>query len=254
MGADQVGAHPVIDVVLWKWKPAPNYRSKFEAIHVDVACRMIRRNYGGPLRITCITDDPEGITEADRIIPLWDEFSTIRSPHDLGQVARNPSCYRRLRMFAADAGEWLGQRIVSMDLDMVVTGRLEPIFDRPEPIVLWGDTNPRTHYNGSLIIHTAGQHAFLYDEFKKNPERCRTFATRAGQFGSDQAWISARLGGGKPKFGKEDGVYSYRNHINQPPLRGRLPENARVVMFHGIVDPWTPGLSRTLPWVAQNWK
>jgi hypothetical protein len=237
----------MITVVCWKWKPAPGYRSKFEAEHVNVFARMIRRNYAGAVEIVCITDDAAGITEADRIIPLWPDFSEIVSPHG----RRNPSCYRRLKMFASDADTWLGERIISLDLDMVVTGDLTPLFERREDIVLWGDTNPTTHYNGGMILFTAGARPMLWDEFKANPKACIELAQRRRQWGSDQGWISARLGAGEARFRPYHGVFSYRNDVRS--VGGALPSGARIVFFHGEQDPWGDDAQK-LAWVREHWR
>jgi hypothetical protein len=244
----------MIDVVCWKWKAAPGYRSQFTADSVNVFGRMVRRHYAGPLRLTCITDDPAGITEMDRVLPLWDDFAAMKSPHDIGGRI-NPACYRRLKQFDAQTGAAIGNRIMSLDLDVVILGNLEPVFDRPEPIVLWGDTNPTTYYNGGMILHTAGEHAFLWDEFKADPLGSVRAAQKSRQWGSDQGWISHRLGPHQARFGPASGVFSYRNDIR--PTGGdyarALPANARIVFFHGETDPWDDQAQR-LEWVRDNWR
>jgi len=242
-----------VTVVCWKWEAFPGYRSKFEACHVNTFARMVRRNYSKPVEVVCITDDAAGITECDRVIPLWSEFGDIRSMQDGPQgPQKNPSCYRRLRMFARDAGEWLGKRIVSMDLDCVITGDLSPILDRTEPFVAWGDTNPRTYYNGGLISFEAGARPQLYEEFRADPAACIARAKASRAFGSDQAWISACLGPREPKFTIAHGVFSYRIHIRPRPSQS-LPPTARVVMFHGHVDPDSQEAQR-IPWVRQHYR
>ncbi len=241
----------VITVVCWRWKAFPGYRSKFEAEHVNVFARMIRRHYAGPVEIVCITDDPAGITECDRVLPLWNDFADLPSPHDRGPTRRNPSCYRRLKMFSADAGEWLGERIISLDLDLVVTGDLAPLFDRPEDFVAWGDTNPTTFYNGGMILFSAGARPWLWDDFRADPKGAIAHAQRVRQWGSDQGWIGARLGPNEARFKASDGVYSYRNDVK--PTGGRLPADARIVFFHGEFDPWGPE-AQALPWVREHWR
>ena len=241
----------MITVVCWKWRAFAGYRSKFEAEHVNVFARMIRRHYAGEVEIVCITDDPAGITEADRVLKLWDDYADLPSPHDRGPNRRNPSCYRRLKMFAHDADEWLGKRIISLDLDMVVTDDLTPLFERKEDIVLWGDTNPTTHYNGGMILFTAGARPMLWDEFKIDPKAAIARAQRAQQWGSDQGWISARLGGGEARFRPYHGVYSYRNDVRTK--GGALPAGARIVFFHGEHDPWGPEPQK-LAWVREHWR
>lgn len=236
----------MLTVVCWKWRPTAGYRSTFTALHVNVLARMVRRHMPAiPYEIVCITDDARDIVECDRVLPLWPDHGALESPHG----PRNPSCYRRLRMFARDAGDWLGERILSIDLDCVVTGDLTPIVSRTDPIVLWGDTNPTTHYNGGLILFTAGAHPELWEEF--DPVESPRFASSRGQHGSDQAWISARLGPGKPMFTTADGIYSYRVHLR--PQGAALPAGARVVMFHGQVDPWSEEAQR-LDWVRAHWR
>lgn len=71
--------------------------------------------------------------------------------------------------------------------------------------------------------------------------------------GGDQAWISYVLGPGEAVFTPADGVLSYRRHIQRTYGGGlRLPKGARMVNFHGQVDPWSPYAQR-LPWVREHW-
>jgi hypothetical protein len=125
---------------------------------------------------------------------------------------------------------------------------MTPIWNRPEAFVIWGDTNPQTLYNGSMILMDAGARPQVWNDFdpKKSPELARA----AGNFGSDQAWISYRLGPGEAKWSRRDGVYSFRNEIQR--IAGRLPEDARIVMFHGAHDPWGP-VPQKLGWVKRHW-
>jgi hypothetical protein len=195
---------------------------------------MVQRHFPHPHRFICVTDDARGIDNGIEIVPLWDQFGDIPSPHG----KKNPSCYRRLRAFAPDAATLFGERFVSIDLDCVITGDMTPVWDRSEDFVIWGDTNPApgSHYNGSMFLLTAGARAKAWTEF--DPQRSPDLSRQAGCWGSDQGWLSYCLGKGEAKWSKADGVYSYRNHIE--PNGGGLPADARVVMFHGAIDPWSP--------------
>lgn len=237
--------------VAWKWTAPAGYRSKFEGEHVNILRNMIARNYRAPHEVVCITDDARGIDSDIRIIPLWDEFCDIPSPHDRGPHRINPSCYRRLRMFRADAGAWLGERIVSMDLDTVIVGDITKTFQRKEDFVIYGDTNPTTPYNGSLILLRAGTRAKVYDDFK--PDVSPLLGLRKGYFGSDQAWIAVALGPNEPKWSRRDGIYSYRNEIGHEPNRP-LPDGAKLVSFHGHVDPWHPEVQDRHPWAREHYR
>jgi hypothetical protein len=234
----------MLSVICWKWAPNPGYRSKFGPAAVNTLRAMVARHYRAPHRFICVTDDPAGLDPRVQVVPLWDDLADLPSPH--GRA--NPSCYRRLRMFRRDAGELFGERFVSLDLDCVITADLRPLWDRPEDVVFWGDTNKTTHYNGSMMLLTAGARPQVWDDF--DPVASPRAARAAGQWGSDQAWISHCLGGGEAKWGVRDGVYSYRNHLLRQPQV--LPAGARIVIFHGTTDPWDPGAQR-LPWVRKHY-
>lgn len=234
-----------LTVVCWKWKPAPGYRSVFGPETVNTLQRMVARHYPRPHRFVCVTDDPVGIASTVEIVPLWDDFATVLSPHG----PKNPSCYRRLRAFSADIASVFGQRFVSLDLDCVITGDLRPLWDRNESFVIWGDTNPKTFYNGSMFMLTAGARAKVFETF--DPRSSPKAASRAGCFGSDQGWISYCLGGGEAKWNRDDGVYSFRNDLLNK--RTDLPKNCRIVFWHGRHDPWGPFAQCNYPWVREHY-
>lgn len=233
-------------IVCWKWRPAPGYRSTFTAETVNTLRRMVARHYAPAHRFICVTDDADGLDPAVEVVPLWDDFSAIPNPFG----SRNPSCYRRLRAFHPEIGAVLGRRFVSMDLDCVITGNLEPVFDRPEDFVIWGATHPTTAYNGSLFLLTAGSRRQVWDNF--DPHRSPLRAKRARCYGSDQGWISFILGPGEARWCISDGVVSFRNDIVTS--GAGLPPEARIVLFHGKRDPWDTGVQAAHPWVAEHYR
>lgn len=236
----------MLDIVTFKWKPPrPGYRSKFGPETVNILRNMVERHYRKPHRFTCVTDDPAGLDPRIRVIPLWSDHGELVSPAGVNQ----PCCYRRLKLFSAAAAELIGPRFVALDLDIVITQDVAPLWDRPEDFVIWGDTNPTTLYNGSMFVLTAGARTQVWDTF--DPLRSPRLTKASGNFGSDQAWISYCLGKGEATWSQADGVFSYRLHIL--PLGGRLPRMARVVVFHGRVDPWGPEAQRH-SWVKEHYQ
>lgn len=233
-------------VVLWKWQPFKGYRSTYSATNVNIAAAMVRRHYRPDVRVICVTDDPSGIDASVETLPLWPEYADLPSPHG----GKNPSCYRRLRMFHPEIGSVFGQRFLSLDLDTVIVGDVTKLWERPEDFVAWGDTNPQpgSHYNGSMLLLKAGSRPQVWTDF--DPAKSPVMARSAGCWGSDQGWISYRLGPGEAKWSKADGVYSYRNHIK--PNHGTLPENAKLISFHGSVDPWHAEAMQ-LSWVKRHY-
>lgn len=236
----------MIDVICWKWKPLGHYRSVFAAETVNVLRRMVARHLHIEHRFSCITDDPTGIDPDIRIIPLWDDFKDLCSPHGPG----NPSCYRRLKAFSDEAKELIGERIFSLDLDCVIVNDITPLIDRPEDFICWGDTARNTHYNGGMWLLRAGTRNQVWDTF--DPEKSPRMTRDKGIVGSDQGWISLVLDGKDPKWSDADGVYSFRNHFQRLGIRD-LPKNARIVMFHGHYDPWSEQVQNQYTWIKDNW-
>lgn len=236
----------MLRVVCWKWRPLPGYRSDFRAQHVNILRNMVTRHYRKPHEFVCITDDAVGIDPAIRIVPLWDDHAHLVSPLS----AKSPSCYRRLKAFSAEAADFIGPRFVSLDLDCVIVNDLAPLFDRTEDFFIWGDTAPRTWYNGSLWMLTAGTRRQVWETF--DPKESPRLAKAAGQLGSDQAWLGYCLGPHETKVGMREGIYSWRVHIE--PRGGALPANARIVMFHGHTDPWTPSIQQRYAWVRKHYQ
>lgn len=240
----------MLTVVTFKWQ-TPGYRSKFNCDHVATLRRMVARHYPHPHRFVLFSDDPvadqaELESHGVEVFELWDNLAHVQNPSG----HRNPSCYRRLRLFARDVGEWLGPRIVTLDLDTVITGDLSELWNRPDDFVVWGDTNRANPYNGSMVLFDAGARPQLWEDF--HPDFSPRQSRGKGYFGSDQAWMALCLGPGEKKWTARDGVLSFRNEVQ--PRGGRLPPGARIVFFHGAYDPWQARTQAMAPWIREHWR
>jgi hypothetical protein len=234
--------------VCWKWRPTKGYRSTFDASTVNVLHSMLSRHYHKPFETVCVTDDAAGIDSSVRVLPLWSDFSDVPSPH--GDAY--PSCYRRLKMFSSEAAEVIGSEFVSIDLDVVIVNDITELFPLGVDFRIYGDTARNTPYNGSLIQHVAGTRRQLWDTF--NPKTSPALGRKMKYIGSDQAWIATCLGPSEPKFTERDGVYSFRNQIAPQPRNGRLPADARIVIMHGHVDPWSAHIKTRYSWVREHYR
>lgn len=231
----------------WLWRPPDGYRSAFRPEHVRILRNMLARNYLKPANFVVVTDQPEAIDPDMQTIRLWSDYSDLASPHG----GRNPSCYRRLKLFSPEAAQIFGSdRLVSLDLDTVIVRDVTPVFDRPEEFVAFGETDHRSFYNGSFLMLTAGARRQVWDVFTKNPQAAIQDARSKNRFGSDQAIISNVLEQGEAVWRPADGVYSFRVHLEngQKPL----PSNARLVSFHGGTDPWSVR-AQALDWVREHY-
>jgi hypothetical protein len=236
----------VISFVTWLWHK-PGYRSTFTSEQVNTLFDMVDRHYSKPHRKICVTNLSKGIDGSIEIVRDTEDFANVGNPSG----GHNPSCYRRLRMFRRDAGATFGDRIVSMDLDTVIVGALDPLFDRKEDFVIWSQSDRRSRgwVNGSLMMLTAGARPEVWERF--DPRKSPIQARSAGSAGSDQGWIGYILGKKQATWTEKDGVYSYRVHI--APKGNELPANARIVNFHGHADPWDYNCQQ-VPWIRTHYR
>lgn len=248
-----------LSVVCFKWQPRAGYRSVYGPAQVNALRSMVARHYPRPHRFICVTDDPAGLHPEVEAVPLWADHAEVPNP----SFRTGPSCYRRLKVFAPDIAPVLGERFVCLDLDVVITGDLRPLFDRKEDFIGWRNPNPLWPLNGSLFMLNAGARPQVWETFDPASSPAKSHA--AGCRGSDQGWMSYVLGRDEATWGPEDGVWSYQDELlgrtKRVPLtqrqrrqHGALPEGARVVVFHGAVDPWAPVAAQVSPWVKEHYR
>lgn len=239
--------HTPVNWILWKWHQE-GFFLRYTAAHVNETARRIRANFNhqGPWRIICVTDDPEGIDECETF-PLWTDFSKLKN----ASGANLPSCYRRLKLFDMDTlkamGIERGERVISIDLDALITGDLRPIVFRDGTFVGWAvpGTYHRRVFNGSMFMFYAGLHTDLWHNF--DPQRSPREASQRGFLGSDQGWISWRMAHSAPGWQPHrDGVLSYTRDVRP---RRMLPKGTKIVFFHGRQKPWDPAVQREAPWI-----
>lgn len=215
----------MLNVLCWLWKQ-PRSRAVYNHHHVNLWADMVSRNLSMPHRVACVTNMPEGIDPSVKIISPPGEFEDIHNPR---WGDRKPQCYRRLSMFRRDAAKIFGKRFVCMDLDVVIGGPLDPLFDRKDDLVLFKGTSPTRPYNGSMMLIKAGCRPQVYETFSQEG------AVASGQefCGSDQAWLAHCLGWNEATWDEADGVYFYGRayHRDRP--------QPRVMFFPGSLKPWT---------------
>lgn len=159
-------------------------------------------------------------------------------------------CFVRLKLFDP---EWQkqhdlepGDRIVCMDLDLVITGPLDDLFNRPEPFTILQGVNTANPcpFNGSLWMLQAGYRPDVWHEFSLDLAAKVPFH----EFPDDQAWLADMLPDAG-SFGPEDGVYAFQKR--GWPKGEALPKNAKIVAFPGWRDP---SQYVRLDWVQEHWK
>lgn len=233
--------------VTWKWD-SQFYPTKFTSEHVNILAAMLKRHVT-ITRLICITDDPTGI-ECETW-PLWSDYSELFNPNG----TQYPSCYRRLKLFDPPTTRRMsitdGTPVVSIDLDVVILDQIDPMLAMfpDDDFVGWralsgyGWRNPR-YFNGSLFRFKAGFLPFLWHDFDplSTPQRIYD----QGYFGTDQGWLSMRMGG-RRGWDDSHGIYAW-SWIRE------LPTNARIICFNGPEKPWHAEMHVQAPWIMQHYR
>ncbi len=242
----------MITVVCFLWNDPHGIRNHlyvYDESYVLALKLAVEKNLSVPHEFICVTDKKEirGI-------------KTVRlnyTTHIAGTRFAKLMLYRPY-------GELVGKRVLSLDLDTVVTGSLDPLVDKKEDLVLWRNPNfgqpARARYNTSMVLHTCGTRPELWTDFKpcdwdkgmvkstlENVQRVTGFG------GTDQAWVSHRASPNEAHWTDADGVYGAGRLVKPDgALDGvgtELPDNARIVFTPGARTHRTPGFAELHPWV-----
>lgn len=183
--------------------------------YVDTLSDMLARNLSELDDVTpwCITDDPDSLPEDVQAIPADPNF---------------PGWWQKVRLFSADMPWEEGDRILYVDLDSVVTGRLEELIQTKGIIKDWHVDS----FNSSVMVWDHGEHRQIYENLTEIPPNM-----------GDQDWITQQA----PDFPilPEAWCVSYRKDAREEP-----PEGALVVCMHGEPKP----AEIVWGWVPDFWK
>lgn len=207
--------------------------------YIDRLAAGLRRHMPQPYRFVCVVDRPIQTQEALIQVPLRDP-----------ELTKVKGCFCRMRTFDPSWQSWLGvesgERILVLDLDLIITGFLGPLLTRREPfVILQGVNNHGMAFNGSVWLTTAGFRPDVWTDFSLEAAGKVPFAS----FPDDQSWMESKLA---PAAGaylpSKDGTYAFQ----KPgwPKGVGLPKNARLVAFPGARDP--KDFSHLL-WVQEHW-
>ena len=215
---------------------------------------MVSRNMSRTFRFICLTEDGEGTHENVEIFPL-PELSV-----DLAGPERG---WNKLAVFAETLYDLKG-KVLCLDLDLIITGSLDDLFDYPGEVMIIKDWIKKDGTgNSSVYRFEVGAHPEVLAEFEKSFEKIKK-AHR-----NEQEYLSAALmAKGALKYWPDEWCRSFKRHCLQPfwflvARETRVPDNARVIVFHGKPDPHEAieGVSgkwyrrfRPATWVADHWQ
>ncbi len=272
----------MISFVTWKWQPPAGSARSFGAEHVNILRGMIARHYPEPHKLLCLTDDTNGLDKRIEALPMPDtKLEHLLSPMRPRRKPRGvrgsrewrhrrrvirpssepvspvlpavehhfPACYRRLWLFS-DAACSLGERIVLLDVDVVIVSSLLPLVQQDADFIGW--TAPRFGWHkiagGAWLLRT-GTHTQVWTQFDANTSPQVAF--EAGFHGSDQAWLSYMLYPPKATWTPTDGLLK----INWTPAGAAAPPpHARMLFTAGNRPPWHGPTRMQYPWLKEHYR
>lgn len=232
----------MLSVICWKWGSlfGPEYPNRTRS--------MLARHLHLPHRLYCVTDDATGVDP---------EIGIIAMP---SQLADTPRCRRRMQQYSYDFDWLFGERLLSIDLDVVLVDDITPIVIRPEPIVCWR-VGYAGVYSGSFVLWNAGALDGAWRAYRSDPDGYPQRAQPRG-VGSDQAMLNLWLGESRvqvAKWTEADGFVSYfgagyerLEHHGVGPHRQALPKGARIVVL-GSADKAAMDEGQH-DWVRRHWR
>jgi len=206
----------VPSVVCMKWGQA------YSAHDVNALFAMVERNLVRAHDFVCIADSPAGLGAGICYRPL---------PAMRFDRPEPASPWRKLSLFSPELDD-LPAPALFLDLDVVVTGALDPFFDVAGRLcIIENWTTPgRRIGNSSVFRFEPGAHHEIFEGFQRDPggvidtvDNSQTYMSRAA--GELSWWPRAW-------------VKSFKFHCLPPgPLRlvlpPRRPRDARIIAFHG---------------------
>lgn len=221
-------------VCTWLWG------TKYAPIYVERLYSGLQKHLKQPFRFICLT-------ESDRI----GNFSSGIERHAIQdmELTRPKGCFVRLRMFDPrwQQSHSIEDRLACLDLDVVITGALDCLFDRPEPLVILQGANASNPcpYNCSAMMLRTNAHAEIWNDFSID----RLDEIPKYDFPDDQGWIWHRAPHAAAwRAGASSGIYAFKKP-GWPP-GDLLPADARMVAFPGSRDP---NMVLHLPWIRRHW-
>lgn len=252
------------NVVCIKWGQA------YKADYVNRLYNMVKRNTTVDFNFYCFTEISEGLDPSIIVKPL--PLMNV-APED------NRYAYRKEAGLCDDnLGDLRGQRVVFLDLDVVIVDNIDDLFTFPkgDDFVIINDWNTKGAHVGQASCYSwrVGTLGYVKRYFEDHPkEVVAKFHTASQEYLSSQI-IETK---GALKFWPEPWFRSFKVHCLPKSLLRHfqvpvIPEGAKVIAFHGSPKPheaiggvWSydepvPFYKRyykavlPTPWVEENWR
>lgn len=242
-----------ISVVCFLWDGGGGGRG-YRPEHVNKLAEMVDKHLSCPHRFICVTDETGGFSDRVELFQIPESaawIKDVRTP----EKPHLPSSYRRLWLFS-DEARVLGDRILQLDIDCLIVGNLDPLFQLPDDFVGW---RPKSEWRPKLKVRSAtgvrrigggtwllrtGTHTHVWEDF--TPAGIMA-AREQGWRGSDQAWLSHKLAATCKVFPISMGIYHTQDGAKK---WEQVPTDATIIHFNGKINPWDEE-AQSRPWVCR---
>lgn len=211
--------------------------TKYGPEYVNRLYGMVARNLTPPFTLYCLTDDATGIRPEVVCRPMPDMgFTMPRTRRGI---------WNKARLWMPEVSGITGT-VLFMDLDLVVTGSLDPFFEHGAPgdvILARNPVKPLERLGQTSIYRfPIGGLVPLWEAFRADPLGV------AEEHTYEQRFVTRRAPGGVT-FWPRGWVVHYRHHCARVfplnyVLEPRLPRGARVAIFAGQLNPIDAVLGR----------
>lgn len=217
--------------VCWLWNGRGFWKdvAKYNEGHALTLRTMLERHGGHEL--ICVHSDafsPPG--------------ASIRMP---AEVAALPNYLPKLWAWSPQFADLMGERFVSIDLDVVVTGDLAPVLQSNAPLRIWNQAAGEP-YNTSLFALEPGYGHEVWTEMSLGAVT-QAVAQRQRWTG-DQSWVAHVLGPNEETFGEETGVIQYRRIYHAK----EQPSGMKAAFLCGPYEPISE--SEISPWIKRAYQ
>jgi len=240
-------------VVCMKWG------ARYGADYANRLHSAVRRNLDGDLRFLCFTDDASGLDAAIEAHPLPE----IELPERVRWLP-----WRKVSLWRAPLGPLTDEEVLFLDLDVVVTGALDPFFGyAPGKACIIENWTQKGEGVGNTTCYRfrVGAHTEIFETFAADPEAI------LARYRASQQYVSAMLP--EKVYWPAEWCVSFKHDLLPAFPRNwtraaELPPTARLVAFTGRPDPddardgrWPAPLHKKLykhvrptPWIAEHWR
>jgi hypothetical protein len=207
-----------------------NWGTKYGAAYVNRLYGMVARNLTPPFTFTCFTDNDTGIRAEVRSVPLPDLSCDL--------PVGTKGIWNKARLWSESLGDLCGP-VLFLDLDLVVTSRLDDFFEfgQDDEVVLARNPNTLLERLGQTSVYRfpVGKLAPLKVRFEADPQAI------ANEYRFEQRFVTRNAPGGV-RFWPSNWVRHFRHDcVRSFPMNyfyaPKLPSNTKIVIFPGPLNP-----------------